>query len=267
MNIERAIRQYRENPHQIGLLGEIAEEIQQRLPALRKRAKVGLSPKALAVLRQYDDQDLLARLIERVVEASQANETDLVGRRRRRGTTYNPVDGKFDSYASDHIRRFVKSQMKPGWIPLDKVPEVQSPTNTSNTLPMETIHNALEDNVMEAMNSVTKADAKTKILYAIDQMPPDAVSPANFAELCRQAGLSRHQRREVIRLTSERPEKYARRVREILGISQSSARKRVDRAVAHLSRQLEEAMRDARHKLKELRDPTPDPNRDPFFNE
>ena len=271
MDIERAIRQFRAAPPAArpALYDQIAREIQRRLPGLRDRAKGGLSPKARAKLQQYDNGDLLARLIEQLVEEPETDEVDLVGQRRRRRTTYDPVDGKFDSYASDHIRRYIKSQMKSEWTPLDETPEIQSPSDRAptNTLPMDEIHGVLENNVMEAMDSVTKADAKTKILYAIDQMPPDAVSPANFDELCRQAGLSKHQRAEIIRLTSERPDKYARQVEEILGISQSSARKRVDRAVTHMSQPLQDVMLEVRKELEQLCNPPPDPNRDPFFNE
>jgi len=271
MDIERAIRQFRAAPPngKPALYDQIAREILQRMPALRNRAEVGLSPKARAKLQRYDDGDLLARLIEQLVEIPAADEVNLVGQRRRRRTTYDPIDGKFDSYASDHIRRHIKSQMKPEWTALDKAPEVRAQPDRvpTNTLPMDEIHDALDNNVMKAMDSVTKADAKTKILYAIDQMTADAVSPANFDELCRQAGLSGAERKEVVRLTRDRPDKYVRRVEEILGISQSSARKRIDRAVPHLSQKVQDAMLEARKELQKLLDPPLDPNRDPFFNE
>lgn len=271
MDIERAIRQFRAAPAaaQPALYDQIAREILRRMPDLRDRAKGGLSPKALAKLQRYEDGDLLSRLIEQLVEVPEVAEVDLVGRRRRRKAAYDPVDGKFDSYASNHIHRYIKSQMKPEWTDLDNSPEVQAPTDRvpTNTLPMAEIHNAIEDNMMEALDSVTKADAKTKILYAIDQMPPNAISPANFEELCRQAGLSKQQKAQIIQQIKKNPSNCGRQVEAILGISQSAARKRVDRAAPHLSQAVQDAMLEVRKELEQLRAPAPDPNRDPFFNE
>ena len=269
MDIELAIRQFRAAAPEakLDLYGQIAREIQLRLPDLRDRAKGGLSPKARVKLQQYDDGDLLSRLIEQLVEDTEVGEVDMIGRRRKRRATYDPVDGKFNSYASDHIRRFIKNQMKPDWTPVDKTPEAQTPPNRvpTNTLPMDEIHGVLEKPLMAALNSVTNIKPETKILSVIDQMPPNAVSPTIFDALCRQAGLSEDVTAKIIQLTSEKPDNYARQVEQILDISQSAACRRVERAVPHLLDPLQDVMIAARKDLEPLRNPPPHTNGDPFF--
>lgn len=271
MNIERTIRQFRETSGTVQqqLYGDVAMEIQRRLPQLRQLANVGLSPIGRERLREHEDGDLVSRLLERVVEVPEPGYADGLRPTRRRRKAYEPIDGKFDSYASDHIRRFIKEQMKQQWIPLEAAPEIRAQLDhaPTNTLSMEEIHGVIKANVMQAMDSAAKVDAKTKILLAIDQMPPDSVSPAIFDELCRKAGLLRHEKARIIQLTSERPDKYERQVEEILRISQSAARRRVDRAVPHLLAPLQKALAEARRNLKQRVEPQLDPDRDPFLAE
>lgn len=270
MDIERAIRDFRAAQDQAkwDLYGEISEEIRRRFQNLRALASAGLSPPALRLLRRLTDDELLSRLLERVVEAPEPNEMNAGGRRRK---GYQPIDGKFDTYASHHIRLFVRDKMseEQRFVPLDNAPVAQAREDEvpTNSLTMEEIHDVLEAEVTPAMDSATEVEAKTKILYAMDHMPNDSVPPGNLARLCREAGLSRHRRERIIRLMSERPPNYEEQVRKTLGISQSAARKRVDRAEPHLSGPLREAMVAVREELERLGKPPSDGERDAFFND
>lgn len=259
MDIERAIRQFRANPGQAGVYDQIVQEVEHRIPRLRAQAWPGLSAAGRKILQEHDDRSLTSRLLEGVVGWP------------GRPTSYKPVSNKFDTYAIKHIQWFVEEQLrkKRAWIPLDEAPEVMAAPDRvpTNTLPMEEIHGVLENPVIQAMDSATGVDAKAKILYAMEFMPDHAPSDGALDALCRQASLSRRDTKRIIKLMRERPDDFEEEVRNILGLTQRAANGQLNTAERHLAGPWDQARIASREELKKLQNPTPDPDRDPFFNE
>lgn len=259
MDIERAISQFRANPGLARVYDQIVQEVEHRIPRLRAQAWPGLSPAGQKILQEHDDPSLTSLLMEGVVGWP------------GRPTSYKPVSNKFDTYAIKHIQLFVKDQLrkKRPWIPLDEVPEVMAAPDRvpTNTLPMDEIHGVLENPVIQAMDSATGVDPRSKILFAMDYMPDDALSDGALDCLCRQASLSQRDTTRIIELMRERPDGFEEEVRTILGLTQRAANGRLNTAERHLAGPWDKARIASRDELKKLEDPTPDPDRDPFFNE
>lgn len=259
LDIDLAIRQFRAAPQggAAGLYDPIVREIERRIPSFRAQARPGLSPAGRKILEQHDDRALTSRLLERVVGWP------------GRPAAYQPR-GSFDTYAITHIQLFIQSELnkQKKWVPLDEAEEVlarpeESPTNT---LPMEEIHGVLENKVIQAMDS-SNADEKAKILYAMEFMPDGAASPGVLDELCRKAGLSGPETARIITLMGEKPENFEEEVRNILGLTPRAATGRLSTAEPLLAGPWEKARTAARQELEKLRNPTSDPDRDPFFDE